>query len=91
MRNLNLTHKSIFTDLNGKSEAGKSSFLPILTARTSVRTNGFTLEGQMLMNGQKYDLMKFSQFAAYVRQDNIFLSTLTVEETFRFLTTRRLL
>lgn len=36
------------------------------------------------MNGQKYDSAKFSKSAAYVRQDDIILATLTVEETFEF-------
>jgi hypothetical protein len=36
----------------------------------------------VLMNGQKYDSMKFAKCAAYVRQDDILLGTLTVEETF---------
>ena len=68
----------------GQSGAGKSSLLSILTGRITKRTNGFTLEGQVLMNGQKYDSMKFAKCAAYVRQDDILLGTLTVEETFQF-------
>ncbi len=36
------------------------------------------------MNGDKYDSAKFSKCAAYVRQDDIILGTLTVEETFEF-------
>ena len=59
----NKTNKSILSSLDGKvncgefltvmgqSGAGKSSFLSILTARITQRTRGFTVEGQVLMNG----------------------------------------
>lgn len=73
-----------FLTIMGQSGAGKSSFLSILTARMTQRTSGFTLEGQVLMNGRKYDAMRFAKCAAYVRQDDILLGTLTVEETFEF-------
>lgn len=63
----------------GQSGAGKSSFLSILTARITTRTRGFTIEGQALMNGEKYDSTKFAKCAAYVRQDDILMGTLTVE------------
>ena len=36
------------------------------------------------MNNQEYDGFSFGKFAAYVRQDDILLGTLTVEETFSF-------
>ena len=36
------------------------------------------------MNGQNYDANKFARCAAYVRQDDIIMGTLTVEETFEF-------
>lgn len=34
------------------------------------------------MNGKNYDANKFARCAAYVRQDDIIMGTLTVEETF---------
>ncbi len=68
----------------GQSGAGKSSLLSIMTARITSRTSGFTMEGKMLMNGEKFNFASFSKCAAYVRQDDILLSTLTVEETFEF-------
>ena len=34
------------------------------------------------MNQQCFDAYEFGQFGAYVRQDDILLGTLTVEETF---------
>lgn len=63
----------------GQSGAGKSSFLSILTARMTTSTTGFSLTGKVLLNGQKYDTSKFSKLAAYVRQDDILMGTLTVE------------
>lgn len=63
----------------GQSGAGKSSFLSILTARISSRTRGFTLEGEVLMNGKKYGVSDFGRCAAYVRQDDLIMGTLTVE------------
>lgn len=66
----------------GQSGAGKSSFLSILTGRITKKTSGFSVEGQILMNGQNYDANKFARCAAYVRQDDIIMGTLTVEETF---------
>lgn len=59
----NKTGKRILTGLNGEvksgefltvmgqSGAGKSSFLSIITARITSSSNGFTLEGKVLMNG----------------------------------------
>jgi putative ribosome biogenesis GTPase RsgA len=35
----------------GQSGAGKSSFVSILTARTTSRTTGFSLQGNVFMNG----------------------------------------
>lgn len=71
-----------FLTVMGQSGAGKSSFLSILTARITSKTSGFTIEGQVLMNGQRYDASKFARCAAYVRQDDIIMGTMTVEETF---------
>ena len=36
------------------------------------------------MNGHHYNGFSFGKFAAYVRQDDILMGTLTVEETFDF-------
>jgi ABC-type multidrug transport system ATPase subunit len=73
-----------FLTIMGRSGAGKSSFLSILTGRLTAKTKGFRLEGKMLLNGEMYDSSQFSKCAAYVRQDDIILGTLTVEETFEF-------
>lgn len=42
------------------------------------------MEGNITMNQQPYDAYEFGQFGAYVRQDDLLMDTLTVEETFRF-------
>ena len=97
---INLTHnaseKTILKDLNrqvksgelftimGQSGAGKSSFLSILTGRITHRTRDFSLQGNVTVNNVAYDAYTFGKFAAYVRQHDILMTTLTVEETFKF-------
>lgn len=63
----------------GQSGAGKSSFLSIITARITTRTSGFKVEGSVLMNGKTYGVSDFGKCAAYVRQDDLLMGTLTVE------------
>ena len=93
-KSVNLTHnptkKPILRDLNGsiksgelfcimgQSGAGKSSFVSILTGRITKKTKNFTLEGKVTMNGHPYNGFSFGKFAAYVRQDDILMGTLTV-------------
>lgn len=36
------------------------------------------------MNGKQFSIAQFGKCAAYVRQDDIIMGTLTVEETFEF-------
>lgn len=62
----------------GQSGAGKSSFLSIITARITKRTRGFDLQGETYLNGKKYGFSDFGKCAAYVRQDDILMGTLTV-------------
>lgn len=68
----------------GQSGAGKSSLLSILTGRITDKTKKFKLQGSITMNRNKYDAYSYGSFAGYVRQDDNLLSTLTVEETFKF-------
>lgn len=68
----------------GQSGAGKSSFLSIITARITKKTKDFVLEGSAMINSECYEVDEFSKIAAYVRQDDILLGTLTVYETFKF-------
>lgn len=90
------TKKKILSGLNGKansgdfltvmgqSGAGKSSFLSIITARITPKTSDFKMEGECLLNGKSYGFKEFGKHAAYVRQDDLLMGTLTVEETFEF-------
>ena len=68
----------------GPSGAGKSSLLSILTGRLTKQSRVFQLEGSILMNQQTYDAYDFGKFGAYVRQDDLLMATLTVQETFQF-------
>ena len=62
----------------GQSGAGKSSFLSILTGRITNRTKDFSLKGNVTINNVSYDAYSFGKFAAYVRQHDILMTTLTV-------------
>lgn len=85
LRNMSgLVKSGDFLCVMGPSGAGKSSLLSILTGRICKSTRNFELEGSITMNKQEYDGYKFGKFAAYVRQDDILLGTLTVRETFSF-------
>ena len=68
-----------FLTIMGPSGAGKSSFLSIITARITKRNRDFSLEGSTMINGQGYGIEKFAKMAAYVRQDDLLLGTLTVQ------------
>ena len=68
----------------GPSGAGKSSLLSILTGRSTKQNRVFKLEGSITMNQQTYDAYDFGQFGAYVRQDDLLMGTLTIQETFEF-------
>ena len=97
---LNLTHnptkKTILKDLSGQvksgelftimgqSGAGKSSLLSILTGRITHRTRDFSMQGTVTVNNVNYDAYSFGKFAAYVRQHDILMTTVTVEDTFKF-------
>lgn len=65
----------------GSSGAGKTTLLNILCKRVRQR-KGSRLEGEVLANCHQFSQEKFSQFAAYVMQDDVLLETMTVKECF---------
>ncbi len=64
----------------GSSGAGKSSLLNLLAGRF----NQGELQGQILVNGMPRDPKKFIQQVAYVEQDDLLFSMMTVKETVSF-------
>ncbi|KAL4512209.1 hypothetical protein ABPG72_005211 [Tetrahymena utriculariae] len=67
----------------GSSGAGKTTLLNVLCQRVA-NTKNQNLEGQILANSQHYNNHTFSNFAAYVMQDDVLLETMTVKECFQF-------
>ena len=66
--------------------SGKTSLLNALAARLPV---GGRLRGQVLINGEpRQD--SFRQYTAYVMQDDVLFSGLTVRETFTLAATLRM-
>eukprot|EP01100_Stratorugosa_tubuloviscum_P002234 TRINITY_DN1509_c2_g1_i1.p1 TRINITY_DN1509_c2_g1~~TRINITY_DN1509_c2_g1_i1.p1 ORF type:complete len:639 (-),score=286.02 TRINITY_DN1509_c2_g1_i1:94-2010(-) len=63
----------------GPSGAGKSTLLDVLACRKTLGT----IEGQILVNGEK-QTSKFKRISGYVTQDDCLLPTLTVRETLSF-------
>lgn len=67
----------------GSSGAGKTTLLNILCCRAG-NTASVTLSGDITANGQKFDAQSFSNFAAYVMQEDILMETMTVKEAMQF-------
>jgi ABC-type multidrug transport system ATPase subunit/ABC-type multidrug transport system permease subunit len=93
-----MTHKTILDDLSGQvpssrllavmgpTGSGKTSLINALAGRLQI---GGTLEGEILVNGQPRG-RAFRSISAYVMQDDILFSNLTVKETFTFAANMRL-
>ncbi len=63
----------------GASGAGKTTLLNILACRLKPDSGA-----QLLANNFQYDQNSFGDFANYITQTDILMSTLTVRETLRF-------
>ncbi|EAR86408.2 ABC-2 family transporter protein (macronuclear) [Tetrahymena thermophila SB210] len=71
------------TAIMGSSGAGKTTLLNILCCRAE-NTNEVKLLGDITANGKSYDARSFSNFAAYVMQEDLILETMTVLEALHF-------
>ncbi|EAR86642.1 ABC-2 family transporter protein (macronuclear) [Tetrahymena thermophila SB210] len=71
------------TAIMGSSGAGKTTLLNILCCRAT-NTKEVQLSGQIEANGQPFDAMTFSNFAAYVMQEDLIMETMTVREALQF-------
>ena len=67
-----------FTAILGPSGSGKSTFLDVLANRR----NKENLQGDILLNEQKINNMKY--ISSYIMQDEVLLGNLTVEENIRY-------
>ena len=64
----------------GASGAGKTTLLNVIACRLPAQN----LQGSLTVNGRPYNGENFGDFANYVMQQDIFIQTLTVEETLMF-------
>ncbi|EAR86589.1 ABC-type transport system protein (macronuclear) [Tetrahymena thermophila SB210] len=71
------------TAIMGSSGAGKTTLLNILCCRAG-NTNEVKLSGDITANGQPFDARSFSNFAAYVMQEDLIMETMTVREALQF-------
>ncbi|EAR86435.1 ABC-2 family transporter protein (macronuclear) [Tetrahymena thermophila SB210] len=71
------------TAIMGSSGAGKTTLLNILCCRAE-NTNEVKLLGDITANGKTFDARSFSNFAAYVMQEDLILETMTVLEALQF-------
>ncbi|CAD8179154.1 unnamed protein product [Paramecium octaurelia] len=71
------------TAILGASGAGKTSLLNILAARV-YSSKTVKLKGKVLANQMEYDSETFSNFAAYVMQNDVLFETLTPREALQF-------
>ncbi|EAR86558.2 ABC-2 family transporter protein (macronuclear) [Tetrahymena thermophila SB210] len=71
------------TAIMGSSGAGKTTLLNILCCRAE-NTDEVKLTGQITANGQPFDARSFSNFAAYVMQEDLIMETMTVLEALLF-------
>ena len=70
-----------------RSGAGKSTLMNVLTNRN---LNDYILEGSIKVNGMSIG-SGIRNISAYVQQDDLFISTLTVRETLIFRVSRKLM
>ncbi|KAL3672024.1 hypothetical protein V7S43_002689 [Phytophthora oleae] len=70
----------------GQPGAGKSSLLQLLSGRFPLESAGITVDGDVTYNDESREALarRLPQFAAYVPQQDLHLSTLTVRETHAF-------
>ncbi|GMF22712.1 unnamed protein product [Phytophthora fragariaefolia] len=70
----------------GQPGTGKSSLLQLLSGRFPLEKDGITVEGAIAYNDESRESLarRLPQFAAYVPQQDLHLSTLTVRETHEF-------
>uniref|UniRef100_A0A914P039 ABC transporter domain-containing protein n=1 Tax=Panagrolaimus davidi TaxID=227884 RepID=A0A914P039_9BILA len=71
----------------GPSGSGKSTLLNTLACRLDANT---VVEGEMRLNGSKYDNAELKRIAGYVMQDDLLNGSLTVEETLMYTAELRL-
>ncbi|KAL4512253.1 hypothetical protein ABPG72_005255 [Tetrahymena utriculariae] len=71
------------TAIMGSSGAGKTTLLNILCCRAK-NTQEVKLSGEIQANGQSFDAVSFSNFAAYVMQEDLIMETMTVREALQF-------
>ncbi|POM58415.1 ATP-binding cassette (ABC) Superfamily, partial [Phytophthora palmivora] len=70
----------------GQPGSGKSSLLQLLSGRFPLESEDVTVDGDVMYNDESRELLarRLPQFAAYVPQQDLHLSTLTVRETHEF-------
>ncbi|KAE9350728.1 ABC transporter G family member 36 [Phytophthora rubi] len=70
----------------GQPGSGKSSLLRLLSGRFPLESNTVTVEGDVTYNDESRESLarRLPQFSAYVAQQDLHLSTLTVRETHEF-------
>ncbi|OWZ21089.1 ABC transporter [Phytophthora megakarya] len=70
----------------GQPGSGKSSLLQLLSGRFPLESESITVDGDVMYNNESRELLahRLPQFAAYVPQQDLHLSTLTVRETHEF-------
>lgn len=66
----------------GGSGSGKTTFLSTLALRLD--STRMKIEGKVLLNGRTYDKALLKAMSGYVMQDDLLISTLTVEETLNY-------
>ena len=67
-----------FISIIGASGAGKTTLLNHLSGRLTAKN--LVVEGQVKLNGKDVtEIENFSQFSAYIQQDDVLLQTFTVE------------
>jgi ATP-binding cassette, subfamily G (WHITE), member 2 len=80
LNNLSGTISGGLWAIMGGSGSGKTTFLSTL----ALRTNRMRTEGKVLLNGREYDKALLKAMSGYVMQDDLLISTLTVEETLAY-------
>lgn len=77
---------STMTLVLGQPGSGKSSLLQLLSGRFPLESEGIAVKGDVMYNDESRESLtrRLPQFAAYVPQQDLHLSTLTVRETHEF-------